>query len=126
MEQLLNKFKTLPENDLNHRGQNGDTLIMFFCKTDTNSDIVNALLNNPAIDINIKNNDGKTALHFAVENKATKIAKLLIEKNITILPDIQQKLEELLPELKKKDPTYIELIQELKYNVARLPSAFFH
>ncbi|MEO0202771.1 MAG: ankyrin repeat domain-containing protein [candidate division WOR-3 bacterium] len=39
---------------------------------------------NKGADINIKNNNGKTPLHIAVENEYEDIVKLLLEKNVDV------------------------------------------
>ena len=43
-----------------------------------NDEIAKLLITDPRIDLNLQNNEGNTALMYAIDNKNNEIAKLLI------------------------------------------------
>jgi len=77
MDTILQRFTTLDADNINKCSQNGITLLMYFCKSDSNIEYVKALLKNPYIKFNMKNNDGKSAYDFAIENGCKGIISLL-------------------------------------------------
>ena len=67
--------------DVNSKGANGDTALMRAVGKKHNS-IVKLLLDQPAVDVNVKDNDGKTALHWAASaNNAEGARMLLLHKD---------------------------------------------
>lgn len=84
---LINKVKFLLDlgADVNAKNQYGDTAL-YSAIIKNNKEIVELLLNQPGIDINIKSNDGRTALMEAASDEKRKdIVKLLLSKpNINI------------------------------------------
>ena len=67
--------------DVNRQGSNGRTALMRAVWHKHNS-IVKLLLDQPAVDVNVKNNCGRTALHWAaVSNNAEGARMLLLHKD---------------------------------------------
>ena len=67
--------------DVNRQGSNGRTALMRAVWHKHNS-IVKLLLDQPAVDVNVKDNDGWTALHYAAEfNNAEGARMLLLHKD---------------------------------------------
>ena len=67
--------------DVNSRGTKGTTALMWAVWNNHNS-IVKLLLDQPAVDVNVKDNDGWTALHYAaISNNAEGARMLLLHKN---------------------------------------------
>ena len=68
--------------DVNYTNPGGWTALMNAVENKHNS-IVKLLLDQPAVDVNVKNNDGRTALHYAaVFNNAEGARMLLLHKDI--------------------------------------------
>ena len=67
--------------DVNSRGTKGTTALMWAVWNNHNS-IVKLLLDQPAVDVNVKDNDGWTALHYAaISNNAEGARMLLLHKD---------------------------------------------
>ena len=90
MDTILQRFTTLDANNINKCSQNGITLLMYFCKSDSNIEYVKALLKNPYIKFDMKNNDGKSAYDIAIENGCTGIISLFND----MMKLIEEKKEE--------------------------------
>jgi len=62
---------------LDVKDKNGDTAVHFACETN-HVDCLKLLIDNDA-DVNVINNDGRTPLHIAAENKNSKVVELLLD-----------------------------------------------
>ena len=63
--------------DVNRQGSNGRTALMRAVWHKHNS-IVKLLLDQPAVDVNVKNNNGWTALHWAADYNNVEGARMLL------------------------------------------------
>lgn len=76
----------LMQGNINVNRQNGYskmTALTFACDKNYNN-IVKMILKHPKVDVNLADCDGKTALHFAIEQKNEEIVSLLLDENLKI------------------------------------------
>ena len=67
------------EVDVNHTDNNGNTALLLHTDRHCNKDVVKELIRAGA-DINAKNKDGNTALHFALKNGNIDVSRFLVKK----------------------------------------------
>ena len=77
---ILQTFKTLSSEEVNKVVQSGETLLTYFCRNN-DAQSVKALLENPAIDLTVKNSSGKTALDVVISNGNFELLDLLLKKS---------------------------------------------
>ncbi|KAK8866965.1 hypothetical protein M9Y10_009934 [Tritrichomonas musculus] len=83
----------LNQDKINVNKQNGYskmTALVFACSKNFN-EIVGLILKHPKVDVNLADCDGKTSLHFAIEQKNEEIVNLLLNENLTININIVDK-----------------------------------
>ncbi|ORX46861.1 ankyrin [Piromyces finnis] len=66
-EERQNQWLLNPIIDINHKNNNGETLLIYCAKNDILKPINKYILKNPSIDVNIVDNEGKTAIMYLTE-----------------------------------------------------------
>ena len=74
-----------PDIDVNAKDYNGSTALMWACNLNSDSKIIEALLNTPSIDINTPNNNNNTPLIYTAMNTKEHIK---IVENLLKMPNI--------------------------------------
>ena len=77
---ILQTFKTLSSEEVNKVVKSGETLLTYYCRNN-DAQSVKALLENPAIDLTVKNSSGKTALDVVISNGNFELLDLLSKKS---------------------------------------------